>query len=357
MLATQFKGANVIPGWKDQITRIDSPRVLAETKSKDFDVSSVRSPVASRRGERVEVNLQKSVFDLHTADWILKYDIINKDFAKGAYGKIWLARDKQTNEPVVIKQIPRNTPIRMINNEVKAGRAIGNHSNIAGFIQYVEKSDFHYIVFQYVQGQDLFSYLEHVEFTPRPDSEARSIITQISKALEHIHQQKIAHRDVKLENILVDQQGTIYVIDLGLCAFIQEGTLCKDWCGSDNYLAPEIVRRIPYDGYKADVFSAGVVLFALLYGVFPFENLRVHGAQSIDSLRPLKTLKVRFPTDVAVAKEAQDLISRMLEDDPHKRITIAEVLKHEWMVGSGQQDMDMEIDSMMMESCESRHMN
>jgi serine/threonine protein kinase len=317
---------------KTLLTRPDSPKVTRERKSRDIDPSSVRSPRSSRR-EKADGNMHKMIYDLNTTCWSIKYEIENSEYAKGAYGKILLATDKVTQQKVVIKKIPQTTPIRMVNNEVRAGKFLGSHPNLAALLQYIDKPDFHFLVFQYINGQDLFGYLEKLNFAPRPDSEAKSIITQIFNAMQHIHSHSIAHRDIKLENILIDSNGNVVVIDLGLCAFIEDGKLCRDWCGSDNYLAPEIVRRNPYDGYQADVFSAGVVLFALLFGVFPFENLRVNGISSIDPNKCLKKLQVRFPVDVKVSNSAKDLLLKMLEDDPEKRITLKDALKHEWVVG------------------------
>jgi len=312
----------------DTITRPESPKVVRERKSRDFDPATLRSasPRNARKGVERQASLVKLIHNNHqNVCWTEKFAVEDEDFAKGAYGKIMLAKEKITGEKVVIKKIPQSTPARMITNEVKAGKIIGTHQNVAGLLQYNEKIDFHYLVFQHIQGQDLFSYLEKLNFSPRTEAEARSTITQILSGLKHIHAQNIAHRDVKLENILIDNRGRVYVIDLGLCAFIEDGRLCRDWCGSDNYLAPEIVRRIPYNGFKADVFSTGVVLFALLFGVFPFENLRVNGVQS------LRTLKVRFPSDVKVSQSAKELLLKMLEDDAEKRYTIDDVLKHEWI--------------------------
>jgi len=313
----------------DTITRPESPKVVRERKSRDFDPASLRS--ASPRNARKTFERTSSLVKLiHSTQqnscWSDKFSVEDEDFAKGAYGKIMLAKDKVTSEKVVIKKIPQSTPARMITNEVKAGKIIGTHPNIAALLQYNEKPDFHFIVFQHIPGQDLFTYLEKLNFSPRTEAEARSIVTQILAALEHIHSHNISHRDVKLENILIDNRGRVYVIDLGLCAFIEDNKLCRDWCGSDNYLAPEIVRRNPYNGFKADVFSTGVVLFALLFGVFPFENLRVNGVQN------LRNLKARFPSDVKVSTSAKELLLKMLEDDPEKRYSIADVLKHEWIV-------------------------
>lgn len=264
--------------------------------------------------------------------WAEKYEVEKDEYAKGSYGKIMLANDRVTKQKVVIKQIPTSTPIKMIKCEVDAGKIIGTHDNIAALLSYEEQTDYHYMAFQFIPGEDLFSYLEFVGFSPRSEQETRFIMSQILNAVSYLHSKKIAHRDIKLENILIDQYGKVTVIDFGLCA-IQDNKdskpqLRREWCGSDNYISPEIVRKIPYDPYKADVFSVGVVLFCLLFGVFPFENLRVCGTNLREAMRKLK---VRFPNDVLVSDEAKDLVIRMLEDDPMKRPTIEEVINHRWM--------------------------
>lgn len=265
--------------------------------------------------------------------WVEKYEVEKDEYAKGSYGKIMLAHDRVTKQKVVIKQIPCSTPIKMIKSEVDAGKIIGQHDNIAALLSYEEQTDYHYMAFQFIPGEDLFSYLEFVGFSPRSEQETRFIMAQILNAVSYLHTKKIAHRDIKLENILIDQYGKVTVIDFGLCA-IQDSKdtnkvqLRREWCGSDNYISPEIVRKIAYDPYKADVFSLGVVLFCLLFGVFPFENLRVCGIQLREAMRKLK---VRFPNDVLVSEEAKDLVVKMLEDDPVLRPTIDQVINHVWM--------------------------
>jgi serine/threonine protein kinase len=113
---------------------------------------------------------------------------------------------------------------------------------------HIECDDYHYLVFEYVKATDMFTFLERRRFQPLPEHEARfvsnliisqayrALILQVFRALEHIHANSIAHRDVKLENILVSENNHVTLIDFGLCSFIEEGKLCREWCGSDNYL-------------------------------------------------------------------------------------------------------------------------
>lgn len=311
-----------------EIKRIDSPKIVRERPSKD-----VIDPRNTRKTG--DLGMKNAINIVNEVSWTEKYNVINKEFARGSYGKIFLAEDKITKEQVIIKQIPTSTPIKMINQEVYAGKIIGTHSNIAGLLSYNETSDFHYLVFQYVKGGDMFSWFEKIGFAPRTESTSRNMIVQVLDCLNYLHSKNIAHRDLKLENILIDPQTEkLTVIDFGLCAINDaqldksQPQLRKEWCGSDNYVAPEVVRKIAYDSYKADIFSAGVVLFCLLFGVFPFNNLRVCGVRGKDGL---PRLKVRFPSDVPVSDEAKDLVLKMLEDDPQDRFSLDQVLNHSWI--------------------------
>lgn len=307
--------------------RNESPKITQEKKSKDFDTSSVRSPVHLRKPLRIGSNSEELTPD----SFMKRFTVEKDDFAKGAYGKVSLATDRISQEKVVIKQCMKTTPIRMIQTEVRAGQLIGNHPNIATFHRYQDFGDHHAMVIQYIDGLDLFTYLEKTQFAAQQEPHARAILLDIINGLKHCHSKGIAHRDMKLENVLIDNDGRAYLIDFGLSGFTDGNKLFRDWVGSDNYIAPELVRRNSYNGYQADVFSAGVIAFALLFGVFPFENLRVNGRHSNDPSKPLPTLKVRFPSDIKVSKSAKDLVLAMLEDDPIKRINIDGILQHEWM--------------------------
>jgi len=312
------------------ITRIDSPKIIQEKKSRDFDTSLVRSPVGLRKPRRQASLCSQE--DISPEAFMKRYIVEKDDFAKGAYGKVSLATDRITQEKVVIKKCAKTTSIKMIQTEVRAGQLIGSHPNIATFHRYQDFADHHSMVFQYIDGLDLFTHLENTGFAPQTDVIARAMLKDIFMGLKHCHSKNIAHRDIKLENILINSAGKCFLIDFGLSGLVEEKKLFRDWVGSDNYIAPELVRRRSYDGFKADVFSAGVVAFALIFGVFPFDNLRVNGRHSNDPSRPLPTLKVRFPSDVKVSQSVKDLVSSMLEDDPDKRISVDQVLAHEWML-------------------------
>jgi serine/threonine protein kinase len=117
----------------------------------------------------------------------------------------------------------------------------------------------YYFIFDHIQSSDLYTFLEKRLFEPLPEEMANDWFHQLIEMLAHLHEQAgIVHRDIKLDNILVDPESKrLYMIDFGLCGFLDsnQSNLFKDWVGSSEYLAPEVIRQIPYDGRKADIFS------------------------------------------------------------------------------------------------------
>jgi serine/threonine protein kinase len=186
-----------------------------------------------------------------------------------------------------------------------------------------------YIALERRRGVDVFSFLEGKPQFKVPESEARFIAWQLVCATLHAHERGVVHRDIKLENILVDVATLdTTLIDFGLC-FVQpfEGALCHDFCGSLDYASPEIVRKErAYLGTRADVWSLGVVIFILLFGITPFN--RKHRSRAIRHGQPHPC--VLFPRNPNVDSTAIDLIQRMLDVDADTRASMHDVYTHEW---------------------------
>lgn len=144
--------------------------------------------------------------------------------------------------------------------------------------------------------------------------------------MSHIHARGVAHRDLKLENVLFDDFGNLKVADFGLCNVMKEEKSLKTACGSPDYAAPEIIRHLPYDGAKADAWSCGVILFAMLTAMLPFDE----ESQSRLFERIIKG-DFSFPTSVALTSEVKDLVTSLLTVDPNQRISVSEIFEHPWM--------------------------
>ena len=161
--------------------------------------------------------------------------------------------------------------------------------------------------------------------------ECAKIFVQIMSAIEYIHSQDIAHRDIKLENILIDQRtGTVKLIDFGFSCFSKERL--KIFCGTPSYMSPEIVSKKEYFGGPADVWACGVLLFTLLCGTFPFKSVTTEKELFRKINRGIFNISVG-PQHMSA--EAKDLIKEMLTVDPTERPTATMVLNHPWFKITG----------------------
>jgi BR serine/threonine kinase len=166
---------------------------------------------------------------------------------------------------------------------------------------------------EFVSGGELFDYL--VKKTRLTTKEARKFFKQIISALDFCHSHLICHRDLKPENLLLDDKLNIKIADFGMASLQVDGSMLETSCGSPHYACPEVIKGEKYDGRKADVWSCGVILYALLVGALPFDD---------DNLKLLleKIKKGSFQIPSYVPPECQQLIRGMVEIDPNKRLTV-----------------------------------
>ncbi len=141
--------------------------------------------------------------------------------------------------------------------------------------------------------------------------------------MEYLSKLRIVHRDLKPENLLLDYDKGIKLVDFGLSNTYKQGELLKTACGSPCYAAPEMIAGKRYDGTMVDLWSCGVILFALLAGYLPFEDPNTSNLYK-------KILSADFEMPGFLSPEAQDLINRILTTDPEKRITISQIKLHPW---------------------------
>jgi len=261
-----------------------------------------------------------------------KYQIIDENFAAGCFGKILLARDARDKE-VVIKQLPKGQESNQddVLKEIEAGRTL-SHRNVAKFIDHFSNNDFEFLVFERVYGSDLFHMIEKRKFVPFNERETRSIFKQIIKAIKHSHDNSIVHRDIKLENILMDPSTSkVTVIDYGLCDIVARGQVSQKFCGSLDYVAPEVVSQRNYNGFLADVYSLGIVLYTLMFAEFPFVSKdRMYAIKKRLPQPPIAFADSKMKR-FKISMDAKDLITKMLRPEPATRITLEEVKNHPFM--------------------------
>jgi serine/threonine protein kinase len=180
-------------------------------------------------------------------------------------------------------------------------------------------------VMEMCAGGDLLNYVR--KRRRLNEGVCKRLFRQIVEGLGHIHSRGIIHRDIKLDNILVDGKGNLKVADFGVGRTVKKGEKMREQCGTPAYIAPEILIDEGYEGFGVDMWSAGVVLYAMLYGSVPFK------ANNMQDLHKL-ILKAKYTLKDDISKESRSLISGLLEKDPKKRLTVNKVLSHEWMEGS-----------------------
>ena len=195
------------------------------------------------------------------------------------------------------------------------------HPHIIRLYEVVDTPTDIFLVNEYVSGGELFDYI--VSKGRLSADEARNFFHQIISGVEYCHFQKIVHRDLKPENLLLDANLNIKIADFGLSNLMRDGDFLRTSCGSPNYAAPEVISGHLYAGPEVDVWSCGVILYALLCGSLPFDD------ESIPHLfKKIKSGMYSLPTHLS--QLAKNLIPRMLEVDPMKRITIPEIRLHPW---------------------------
>lgn len=239
--------------------------------------------------------------------------------------QVKLATHAVTGHKVAVK-ILNKAKIKQLGMDEKVQREINilhlcTHPHIIRLYEVVDTPTDIFLVNEYVSGGELFDYI--VSKGRLSADEARNFFHQIISGVEYCHFQKIVHRDLKPENLLLDANLNIKIADFGLSNLMRDGDFLRTSCGSPNYAAPEVISGHLYAGPEVDVWSCGVILYALLCGSLPFDD------ESIPQLfKKIKSGMYSLPTHLS--QLARNLIPRMLEVDPMKRITIPEIRLHPW---------------------------
>lgn len=176
---------------------------------------------------------------------------------------------------------------------------------------------------EYVPGGDLYHLIEQKGRVS--EAEARVFFQQIISAVDYCHRNQVTHRDLKPENILLDELNHVKIGDFGLANLMRDGEFFKTSCGSPNYAAPEVLGGSLYCGAEVDVWSCGVVLYALLAGSLPFDEAKLPVLYE-----KIKTGQYHMPYHFS--EPARDLVARMLTLDPISRITVTQIWHHPWFV-------------------------
>ena len=248
--------------------------------------------------------------------------IIKKTLGQGTFGKVKLGIHKPTNEKVAIKILEKSKIIEK-DDEIRVKRELEmmpkfNHNNVILVTEIFSNRDNFYIVMEYCEGGELFNYI--VKKRRLAEEEAAFFFYQIISGLEYIHSLGIVHRDLKPENLLLGKDHILKIIDFGLSNYFSKKLLVTP-CGSPCYASPEMVSGNKYNGFRIDIWSTGIILYAMLCGYLPFED-------KDNEVLFKKILRCKLELPPHLSHSSKDLMLKILVTNPEKRITIQEIKRH-----------------------------
>ncbi|XP_066299560.1 5'-AMP-activated protein kinase catalytic subunit alpha-2-like isoform X10 [Branchiostoma lanceolatum] len=251
--------------------------------------------------------------------------VLGDTLGVGTFGKVKVGEHALTGHKVAVKILNRQK-IKSLDVVGKIRREIQNlklfrHPHIIKLYQVISTPADIFMVMEYVSGGELFDYI--VKHGKLKEAEARRFFQQIISGVDYCHRHMIVHRDLKPENLLLDSNRNVRIADFGLSNMMADGEFLRTSCGSPNYAAPEVISGKLYAGPEVDVWSCGVILYALLCGTLPFDDEHV----------PTLFKKIKggvFPIPDHLSPTVVGLLRHMLEVDPVKRATIPEIREHEW---------------------------
>ncbi|CAO3596627.1 unnamed protein product [Absidia cylindrospora] len=273
---------------------------------------------------------------------------LSESLGKGSMGKVKLGVHNVTGDKIAIKIVPRanftqfktgvannKTPkqiakeyAREENREMRTIREahmmmLLRHPNIVGLKDLVVAGPYFYILMDYVNGGQLLHYI--VKRQRLSEKRARNFARQIVSALDYMHRNSIVHRDLKIENIMIDKSGRkIKIIDFGLSNMFCPERQLTTYCGSLYFAAPELLRATPYNGPEVDIWSLGVVIYVMVTGSVPFDDKSMPGLHE-----KIKRGEVSYPAHLG--EECVDLLRRIFITDPAQRIYLSDIALHPWM--------------------------
>ncbi|KII83675.1 hypothetical protein PLICRDRAFT_47160 [Plicaturopsis crispa FD-325 SS-3] len=262
--------------------------------------------------------------------------LLLQTLGEGEFGKVKLGLHNQWGEEVAVKLIRRgniDTTVRMskVEREIEVLRTL-KHPNIVRLYDVIETDKYIGIILEYASGGELFDHILAHRYLKEKD--ASKLFAQLISGVWYIHQKKIVHRDLKLENLLLDRHRNVIITDFGFANRFEHRSddLMQTSCGSPCYAAPELViSEGLYVGSAVDIWSCGVILYAMLAGYLPFDDDPAN--PDGDNINLLYKYIVNTPLSFPdyISDEARDLLSIMLVPDPTQRADLEAVMDHTWL--------------------------
>ena len=256
-------------------------------------------------------------------DFLSDYEI-KETIGKGTFSVVKLGINKITKEKVAIK-ILKKKKMQKSKDKSRLEREISilkrlHHINVIKIHKISEEPDNYYIVMEYCENGELFNYI--VAHQRLSEEETAYFFYQLINGLDYIHHKNIVHRDLKPENLLLSQGNILKIVDFGLSNYYySEGKLLSTPCGSPCYASPEMVCGNKYNGFRIDVWSCGIIIFAMICGYLPFED-----PNNEILFKKIMKCKVDYPE--YLSEDVYDIMNKIIVIDPNKRINIEQIKQH-----------------------------
>ena len=252
------------------------------------------------------------------------YKILDK-IGEGMFSTVHLAEHIITGEKVAIKNLPRSKITSKI-DKLRISREISilkklHHFNIIKFYTLIETKESQFIIQEYCSGRELNEYIQIKK--KLTEQEANKFFRQIISGLEYLSKNYITHRDLKPENLLLSNNMDIKIIDFGLSNIYEKNKLLKTACGSPCYAAPEMLQGKEYNGLSVDLWSAGIILFFMVSGTLPFDDIN-----NLNLYKKIIAGKITYPK--FFSSELKNLLKKILEVNPKKRAKLKEIKDSNW---------------------------
>ena len=251
--------------------------------------------------------------------------VLSQKLGQGTFGIVVLATHQITGEKVAVKILDKERILQeadktRIEREIKILKNM-RHNNIVHLYDIKETPSSLYIIMEYIEGKELFDYI--ISKKRLSELESCNFYQQLISGIEYLGKIRVVHRDLKPENLLLDEHKNIKIVDFGLSNIYPNNELLRTACGSPCYAAPEMINGEPYMGLRVDIWSSGIVLFAMLCGYLPFED-------ADNELLYKKITEGKFKTPNYLSDCCKDFLYRILNVNPEKRYTIEQIKNHPW---------------------------
>jgi len=249
-----------------------------------------------------------------------------KTIGEGAFSVVKLAQNESTGDFYACKIVPRaSLSSKELQDRFESEIRINQQLHHDGIVQIVDlfSDQFNYYVFmEFCPNGELFKFI--CDSTRLKEDQSKILLKQVLEALAYLHSLGVAHRDLKPENLLFDPYSRLKISDFGLSRFVASNGLVNTPCGSPCYASPECVSGLPYDGRKSDMWSLGVILYAMVTGNLPWTKRNQEAL-----FKQIRNGEYTIPS--YLSSECSDLIKSLMCIDPNKRLSASEALQHPFL--------------------------